>query len=477
VNEPSSTNDLSFSPRFISYHLQAKHLRDTLSSLGPGAQAYFVDIKDCFRNQWTHPSDWHLFVIHILGKFYVDTRHTFGNVVSEWSWQAILAILRWGLPRMGVLDQRGVASSTQSLDHYVDNMFLLSSNSDPSHLARLERLHQILTGLGLPLHEEQFGPVVNALGWDWDLVGMTMSCPEDKYYNIVNHLKKWQSSVARGHPLRCKQVEKLIGFMNWVTTACPSLSTKIGALRASLTKAVKQKKPTVALDPAGKHALQFMLSFFSLWDRSSTIFHDFSPCHSWDHLIRVDASTTFGAGGFTVPLGVAFSSRWSDEDRALALHIAPLTALPAFSASHASDMPPGQDPSALLRESTTVFELLGVLEGLRRLGSLMRGSRVQIELDNQVAVLGLKTWFSPTASCLSVLDRIHSLVISLSLTLRVEFIPRIHNHIADALSLNDLLQAQELFRSEFGLLFPSLALSFLPAALDESSPFPLLTSM
>jgi len=494
VNEPASTNNLSFSPKFISYHLQAKHIRDTLATLGPGAQVYFVDIKDCFRNQQTHPSDWHLCVIYILGLFYVDTHHTFGNVVSEWSWQAILAILRWGLPLLGVLDREGAAASRQFFESYVDNMFLLSHNSDPSHLDRLSRLHSILTELGLPLHEEQFGPEVNALGWDWDLVKMLMSCPEDKYHNMVNHLKKWQVCVSRGQPLRFKQLEKLIGIMSWVSAACPSIVTKIGALRNCEVKAKRTKKPAVFLDPAGAHALRFLLSFMSTWNRSCSIFHDFSPCHSWEHLIRVDASTSFGAGGFSLPSGLAFIREWTDEERALAMHLLPIEA-PAPSSSASSDTTDAglagltrdsrgthaglardssRDSSrdsresiaglasesssaaaALLRESTTVLELLGVFHALHSLGpSLRPGSRVQVELDNQVAVLGLKSWFSPTAACLAVLDRIHTLVISLSLITRFEFIPRIHNHIADALSLNDFSQAASLFSDEFS---PSLS--------------------
>ena len=81
----------------------------------------------------------------------------------------------------------------------------------------------------------------------------------------------------------------------------------------------------------------------------------------------MDASTDFGMGGVCFPSFDCLIHEWLPVERAQAL-------------AH-SNMP--------IRESTTFFELLGILLMLTSFASTCRGMRVQIECDNEGAIRDL----------------------------------------------------------------------------------------
>jgi hypothetical protein len=126
------------------------------------------------------------------------------------------------------------------------------------------------------------------------------------------------------------------------------------------------------LDDRCSAAVVALASFFESWDKSCRLFAGFSPVAQWEVLIRVDASTDFGAGGFYLPSRECFIHKWTPDERATAL---------AHSATP-------------LRESTTFFELKGILLALQHSALLLKGKRVQIECDNEAAVRDLTCCFS-----------------------------------------------------------------------------------
>ena len=149
-------------------------------------------------------------------------------------------------------------------------------------------------------------------------------------------------------------------------------------------------------------------------------------------MLKCDASSDFGFGAMVVPQSIGVIGRWSDDERVLA---------------RKSDAP---DAGELATDSSTILELLALRNAISLLSAHLRGKRVQIEMDSQTSVQNLRRWDSEKLPILEIVNEIHGLVISFSLEVRFEFIPREFNEIADALSIDSFPQAGEMFEREFG---------------------------
>jgi hypothetical protein len=161
--DSSSINSLSYSPKLISFHVQPWHIRVICSFLGPHFQFFAIDVVNAFRNNTTRVSDLYLFVYQLVhNKFYVGLRHCFGHTVSEWIFATITAVLR-----NAMLSELGTSTDSSFTLTFVDSWWILSHFGDGTHLHRCDRLKFYLRSAGLTLHEEQTGPVVTALGWEW----------------------------------------------------------------------------------------------------------------------------------------------------------------------------------------------------------------------------------------------------------------------------------------------------------------------
>jgi hypothetical protein len=102
-----------------------------------------------------------------------------------------------------------------------------------------------------------------------------------------------------------------------------------------------------------------------------------------------------------------------------------------------------------IRESTTFFELLGILRMLTLFSVSCRGKRVQIECDNEAAVRDLVSCFSGRPMCLDIISQIRDLCAAFSIIPRFEHILSQFNSIADRLSHDDFTQADVLCNAEF----------------------------
>ena len=102
-----------------------------------------------------------------------------------------------------------------------------------------------------------------------------------------------------------------------------------------------------------------------------------------------------------------------------------------------------------IRESTTFFELLGILRVLTHFAAFCRGKRVQIEWDNEAAVSDLVSCFSGRPLCLDIIKLISDICAEFSITPRFEHILSQFNSIADRLSHDDFSQANALCIDEF----------------------------
>jgi hypothetical protein len=417
---PSSVNKNIYDPRFLNFNIQGRHVRDVLVSLGPRAQVGTIDFEDAFRNDHLNLEDLHLFVYMLsLHEFYVDLRAMFGSLHAEYGFRGISSVLVYGLSQPHV----GVVAGSSVLANYADNFWLVSEESDTSHPARWAKLLSLFAELGIRCHEEQRGPRFTLLGWLWDTSAMTFACPSDKLAVIRPLVASWVERAAAGTRFSCLEIRKVVGLLLWVSAACPVIFPCLGALTQARTYA--EKCGHVVLKGQGASAVHFLGRFIASWGGSSQLFLGFSPVSGWEALVRCDASTTDGCGGFVVPSLSSFSHLWSAKERAVA-------------------------SSGRLRESTPLLELWGLVRAIQAFGPALQGLRVQFELDCEPAVLILRKCFSHNVDCAEAVLAVVELCCDFHITPKFEHILSPFNGIADALSHTRLTQAQALCEAQFG---------------------------
>jgi hypothetical protein len=93
---------------------------------------------------------------------------------------------------------------------------------------------------------------------------------------------------------------------------------------------------------------------------------------------------------------------------------------------------------------------VGLARSIREFGRALQGQRVQFEMDCEPAVLILRKCFSPNPDCMEAVLSIVDLCCLFHITPKWEHILAPFNQVADALSHNDLTQAEALCKAEFG---------------------------
>ena len=124
-------NNLVYSPKLISTHLQCAHLRVTLFHMGHQAIFNAIDQQNAFRADHIRLEDAHLYCYQVGPEWFidhVDLRDPIGTINSEYTYAIVVAVLKWAFE---------CDSTTVSIDStllgYVDNWFLLSPSGSISH--------------------------------------------------------------------------------------------------------------------------------------------------------------------------------------------------------------------------------------------------------------------------------------------------------------------------------------------------------
>ena len=427
AHKPHSTNDLCWNPLLLDCPLQASQLMAILAAAGVDAQVFTGDIKKAFRNQFVRSKDLQLFVYALSEtEFYVDLRHPFGHITSEFCFHSITAVIQWAFAYMGV------STASSRAKNFVDNWFLVAPKADPTFIQRAKQLELTLVDLGVAVHEQQQGPKFNALGWDWDTAAMAFTCPADKRLHFSNQSSKWAADAARTNTISVKRVEKITGTLNFLALAAPCLRLAVGHFKSLRRKAINKKSRSITLTMVAMNSLKWLQSYLAVWSGSGSFAIPFSPRDSWLSLFRSDAATEWGFGAMLFPQCTGVMGEWSTTDR---------------EAARKSD---DSDKPELDSDSSTIIELLAFKKALTIFGPILRGQRVQFELDSQTAVLDLRSWSAGRPGILAVVNDVWSLLVSFEITARFEHVLRHFNTIADFLSKNLPTQAKLAFREEFG---------------------------
>ena len=283
---PSSVNDLVYSPRIVAFHLQASHIRDILASMGSRPRFRAVDHRKAFRANRVCLDDLHLSCYQLNGEWWVDLFQPFGSVVAEWSYDCIGEVLRWAMYRLNF------STDVSPLCRFVDNFFF-AERDDLSADDRWQRCYSFLDEAGVDLHEEQNlddGPIL-ALGWEWHETEFL--CPPGKFDVQMELLSDWHNRAQGGQCFSVHEIERLVGLLNWVTTAAPAIRPLVATTRSVLSR-YQGRRAHLVLPADVVAAIDLLFSFFTTWSLAAPILLGFTPVSSWNVLIRCDASTDFG---------------------------------------------------------------------------------------------------------------------------------------------------------------------------------------
>ena len=345
---------------------------------------------------------------------------------------------------------RGFSSA---LSVYVDNWALFSSAGDPSHSKRANTLKEWIERCGPTTHELQIGTKFNSLGWDWDTERQLLSCPDDKLNFIRNSLREFARASVLIKKMALVTAESIVGFLNWMSVAWREAKMLINPLRKAIKAAKRADRSRITLNAECAHAVQMGSSFIDNWSGQRPFFSDFSPINTWQFLIRSDGSTRFGAGAFLFPGHQGFSHKWDAQEHEKLWGFVPDDKFLEEKASAPLATVRAEEENAHLldRESSSIGELLAALYALRSFGHQIRGRRVLLEIDNEGMYFALRSWFSEKPYLLDLLNEIFETSSFYHIILRVEFIPREFNVVADALSLGLVTQATRHYRRHVGV--------------------------
>jgi hypothetical protein len=431
IGRPYSTNDLSYSPKFVGFHVRGRHIRDVLA-YHKNILVFGADVPKCFRRQRNAVSLLHLFVyvlktaLHGV-EFYVDLCNPFGWHPGEWGWQAILQILKWTMLRLSLPNHMA----------YVDNFWAWSSPLE--FRAMMKRFKALFAQFGLPLHElQEEGTRFSGLGWEFEKVAQDdwiMVCPVAKRKVVAMYIAELDNPAEAS--LSLFALRRACGVFNWVTDGFligkPDLAHLVHMRTAGEALAVRS--PSVAADlimvpktKAVRAACSFWNEVFSQWDGKRKCVMDFGPCSTWEVLGMTDASTDWGCGGFllqgTTLLG--FSWCWTQEER--------------------------DSCFVTERESTGLMELLGVEHWFDRFAERCAVARLVFCSDHQEAVRSLDTGYSPTPRMMPPVRASRLMCVQWEIVLRAcHVVGTRFNQIADHLSHNRLAEACARAQIEFGL--------------------------
>jgi hypothetical protein len=375
-----STNALCWSPRLLSYHATADHIRDTLAWLflcfGAGIVAWTADIPSCFRLNHLNATLLSLFVYKVVTEehgteWFADLATPFGWTPAEWGWQCILALILWALHK----------AALDAMIAYVDNFFLLAHPSSPgTDVPALFGLAEaVFKRLNIPLHERMSGTKFKGLGWMWDTSSATeppsMICADDKHAHLCRQLPTWAAATE----LTVQEVESIIGFLTWISAGFHIGRPHMSALRSELASHnVKAEscqynhKKKMPLGKRSREALYFWNKFIPKWDKRCQVYLDFGPMAAPQVLWRVDASTEWGCGAFMWPIGEASGfyilHEWTGAER--------------------------DEAFVVERVSTGILEAMAAVRCAKAFAKLCAGKRVLMEMDNEALAHGIRKYYS-----------------------------------------------------------------------------------
>ena len=356
-----------------------------------------ADIKAAYRTQPVRPEDWQLQGIKWQGKYYIDTRMSFGCRSSVDQWLRISSALSHALTRWGV----------HNFTYIDDFIFICSSKAECEEAVR--KFKALCKDWDVILKEEKDGAPaqkMTALGIEYDLIKMTRRITDKRRAEIKADLITARTSNDRRH------WEHLIGVLWFVSPCVRAAKPHTYAMSTATTRARHARRP-IAKTPAVQSALDWWIHFSDEIANPDSQWHGDSFIATETKQIRIcmgDAGSEWGMGGFDE--SNYYYTKWPD-------HM-------------------WQAVQRTKSTSSLHMEAFQVLVAARAMGSAWRNTDVVMRLDCLALVDTLRKGYHQHQPLNDILQELSSLQIQHNFVLRPMWVRRTWNEAADALSKNDM---------------------------------------
>jgi len=89
-------------------------------------------------------------------------------------------------------------------------------------------------------------------------------------------LSDWHNRAQGGQSFSVHEIERLVGLLNWVTTAAPAIRPLVATTRSVLSR-YQGRRAHLVLPADVVAAIDLLFSFFTTWSRAAPILLGFTP--------------------------------------------------------------------------------------------------------------------------------------------------------------------------------------------------------
>ena len=360
-----------------------------------------MDIKQAFRILPVKPSQWPLLGTFWQGNYYIETRLPFGLRSSPGIFNRFADCVCW------IITEK---YKIKNITHYSDDFFLVGPPNYHQAKEEVNTAVEAFKYLGIPLApEKQMGPNTSMtyLGININSENMSMSIPEEKYYETLTLLKSW------GARKKCRKRE-LLSLIGKLSFLCKVVRPGRIFLRRliELSCTVKHNHHHININKTAQADIQWWSEFLPLWNRTSIIPESFTISNA-DLQLFTDAS---GMG-----MGAIFGNSWIQ-----------------------AQWPPEIKPQ--IEESINIdcLELFAIFAACSTWGTQWAGKRIIFITDNAPITDIWQAGTTKSQGIMTLVREMYFLAAKLSFSISLKHIKGVDNKIADSISRFQMEKFQQL---------------------------------
>ena len=355
-----------------------------------------ADVANAYRTCPVRPEDWHLQGIKWKGKYYIDTRLSFGTRSSVDQWLRIANAMAWSMHRWGA-----------PIFIYMDDAIIIGASRQEC-TEKLRKFREMCAHWGLDLKDmpdAEPAREMTLLGIQYDLRSMTRKITDKRREQLVEELQRAQQTRSRAH------WEHMVGVLWFVIRCIPRAKPRLQPLTAVATAARYRGHSQIRRSPELDDHLEWWIDFLQTMDKNNWHGERILQLATVEATIACgDAGSEWGFGGFDGEH--YFHAQWTPQ------------------MWHAVQRSKG--PSSLHMEA------LQTLVAARALGSTWEHKAVYMKLDSLALVQVLKKGRHQYPPMNDILQELQELQMHHNFDLVPVWVRRDRNEAADALSKDDM---------------------------------------
>jgi hypothetical protein len=435
----SAYNFLFHNHMLAMYYLKLGDLIALIRFFGPNCVVVCLDVQSAYRLLKLSSADFCRFVTCLPNKdgvdeFFVDLCNPFGSTQSQIHWECVAALMWWAIKKAGI----------DYMWNYVDNFFavippLPSGSTDCVKAFEVQGvMHKTLTSLGVPYHEDMVGTVLKGLGWISNCVTLRIRCPPLRMVVMRRVLAEWSLKAS----CTVQELMSIVGLLLFISLVHqqgrPALrllfDLRAKGLHACKKTKVSRKILKLKIPARVSAALSFWKDNLPSWDAEGAMFPSVFFNESYVVELRLDASTSWGAGGVDLTKHRFFASPWQPAERI------------AFTGTGSASAPVGEG---------WAFKLAA-----RLWFADYKHAQIRILTDSATFSQALQAGHSDSDEMLGALLEVKIAALKYDISLHIAPIPRTQNEVSDALSYGRIPAA----RAFLAVSHPSAVFSETPTS-------------